>query len=209
MPCPEWSGIFPGCDFHYRVPSVYSDHILNISANQLKIAGILTVPQPDLSWLKTDIHSLSLPLQYFLLIPGTSPGQDHKKWPAPFYGKVAQFLAGKGYIPVIIGTLQEQKEWDTIHDLCPQAISLLGKTKLFDIPEIARHAQGALGNDTGPMHLCYFSGCPSLYLFSHSSGVNLCGPTDGMSKVLKKDNLNDLSVQDVIENLVFKRNIAR
>lgn len=203
-PCPQWSGIFPGCDFHYDVPSVYADHILTINANQLKIAGILTVPKPDLSWLKADIRSLQLPSRYFLLIPGTSPGQDHKKWPAPFYGEVAQYLVKKGYTPLVLGTLQEQKEWQIIQKACPQAISLLGKTKLFDIPEIARHAQGALGNDTGPMHLCYFSGCPSLYLFSHSSGANLCGPTDGISKVLKQENLHDLSVSDVVKNLVYR-----
>lgn len=203
-PCPEWSGIFPECDFHYNIPSVYVDHILKINENQLKTAGIPKIPSPDLSWLKSDLSLLKLPKKYFLLVPGTSPGQDHKKWPAAFYGQVAQYLAQTGYTPVVIGTISEKSEWEAISASCPQAISLLGKTDLFDIPEIARRAQGALGNDTGPMHLCYFSGCPSLYLFSYSSGVDLCGPTDGVSKVLKKDHLKDLTVEAVIKNLVFR-----
>ncbi|MFN7662463.1 MAG: glycosyltransferase family 9 protein [Alphaproteobacteria bacterium] len=201
---PLWNGIFEGSDFHYDIPSVYVDHILKINENQIKKAGIKNVPSPDLSWLKTDISHITLPKKYFLLVPGTSPGQGHKKWPAPFYGQVAQYIWKKGCTPVVLGTAQEQSEYDEIYKSCPNAISLLGKTTLFDIPEIARHAQGALGNDTGPMHLCYFSGCPSLYLFSYSSGVNLCGPTDGVSKVLKKESLRELTVNEVIKNLVFK-----
>ena len=203
-PCPQWSGIFSGCDFHYDIPSVYVEHILNVHENQLKVAGIKNIPFPDLSWMTADIRPLKLPKKYFLLVPGTSPGQDHKKWPAIFYGEVGQHLAAKGYTPVVLGTHHEQDTWIQIHKICPQAISLLGKTSLFDIPEIARQAQGALGNDTGPMHLCYFSGCPSLYLFSHSSGVDLCGPTNGISKALKRDNLKDLTVNEVIQNLVFR-----
>ncbi|HCI48428.1 MAG: hypothetical protein A2621_02540 [Alphaproteobacteria bacterium RIFCSPHIGHO2_01_FULL_41_14] len=204
-PSPEWSGIFPGCDFHYDVPSVYGNHILEINRTQLEVAGIKKVLKPDLSWLRADIKPLHLPKKYFLLVPGTSPGQDHKKWPASFYGRVAQHLTDKGITPVVLGTKNEREAWEEIHALCPSALSLLGKTNLFDIPEIARHAIGALGNDTGPMHLCYFSGCPSLYLFSYSSGVDLCGPTDGVSKVLKQENLKDLGVEDVIKNLVFRK----
>jgi ADP-heptose:LPS heptosyltransferase len=204
-PCPQWNGIFPGCDFYYDIPSVYVDHILEINKNQLKVAGIKNVPLPDLRWLKENIKSLHLPTKYFLLIPGTSPGQDHKKWPASFYGQVAQHLGAKGFTPIVLGTKNEQDAWEAIHAACPEARSLLGKTDLFDIPEIARHAQGALGNDTGPMHLCYFSGCPSLYLFSYSSGVELCGPTDGVSKVLKRETLKDLTVNEVVKNLVFRK----
>lgn len=201
-PSPFWSGIFPGCDFHYDVLSVYVDHILEIHKNQLKVTGIKKVSPPDLSWLKTDIGRFHLPTPYVLLVPGTSPGQGHKKWPAPFYGEVAKRLVTKGYIPVVLGTRHEQNVWKEIHAACPDAISLLGKTDLFDLPEIARHACGAIGNDTGPMHICHFSGCPSLFLFSYSSDPRFCGPRDGRSRVLKANNLSDLSVDKVWETMI-------
>ncbi|MDC0349368.1 glycosyltransferase family 9 protein [Alphaproteobacteria bacterium] len=204
-PAPKWSSIHKGADFHYDIPSVYVDHIVTINKKQVQKAGIKKVPAPSLDWMTSDISALKLPKKYFILVPGTSPGQDHKKWPAVSYGIIAQRLVEKGFTPVVLGTQTEQPDWKVIHKACPQAMSLLGKTTLFDIPEIARKARGALGNDTGPMHFCYFRGCPSLYLFSHSSGPDLCGPQDGISKVIQQHNLADLSVETVWNHLVFRK----
>lgn len=201
---PQWSSTHQGADYHLNIQNLYVDHILTINRQQIAMLGIQQTPPASLDWMRTDVSPLKLPKKYFILVPGTSPGQDHKKWPASHYGLIAQHVYEKGYTPIVLGTHHEEKDCQAIQQKCPQTISLIGKTSLFDIPEIARGAVGALGNDTGPMHFCYFSGCPSLYLFSYSSAPDLCGPTEKHGAVLKENNLNNLSVDTVKENLKFR-----
>lgn len=202
---PAWSSTHKGADYHLDIPNLYIDHILNINQRQIALLGIQKNPAPSLGWMRGDIKHLSLPKKYFIIVPGTSPGQDHKKWPAERYGAIAQHISEKGYTPIVLGTRHEEKDFQEIQKACPQAKSLIGKTSVFDIPEIARGAMGALGNDTGPMHFCYFSGCPSLYLFSYSSTPELCGPREKHGAVLKENNLKDLDIKRVQNALTFRK----
>ena len=173
-----------------------------MNANQLKAAGINNVPRPSFDWAMERELSYTLPDKYFLLVPGCSPTQLHKRWPASFYGVVAQRLVNEGITPVVVGGSDTTEIGERIQEDCPETINLAGKTSLFDLPALARKAKGALGHDTGPMHMIYFSGCPSLFLFSYSSGPELCGPTDGRSRVLQSPNLADLSVDTVWNAIV-------
>ena len=204
--CPKWSSTHKGADFHLNIPNLYVDHILSINRRQLDLLGIHKTHPPSLDWMTAKIDHLNLRQPYFILIPGTSPGQEHKKWPAKNYGAIAKHIYSLGIMPVVLGTVHETKDFETIQSICPQAQSLLGKTSIFDIPQIARNAVGAVGNDTGPMHFCYFSRCPSLYLFSYSSSTELCGPTEAHGAVLKEKDLTDLSVARVEKALKFKKN---
>lgn len=196
-----WCSIHKGAKYHLNVPSVYVDHILQINQRQLALLGMGQLPQGNLNWMDADISPLNVPKTFFILVPGTSPGQEHKKWPAAHYGHVAQHLYQKGLIPVVLGTKNEEKTLETMRKFCPQVHSLLGKTSIFQIPALARQAQGALGNDTGPLHACYFAECPTLYLFSHSSNPKFCGPLAPYGSVLKENKLDDLPVKTVINNI--------
>jgi hypothetical protein len=65
---------------------------------------------------------------------------------------------------------------------------------------------GALGHDTGPMHMVTIADCPSTFLFSYSSIPARCGPKKSHSIVLKTDHLKDISVETVYKHLRFRNN---
>ena len=52
-----------------------------------------------------------------------------------------------------LGTGDDEDQIKVITNNCPAAMSLSSRTGFADIVVIARAAVGALGNDTGPMHL--------------------------------------------------------
>jgi ADP-heptose:LPS heptosyltransferase len=155
------------------------------------------VPPVDLRWLDADVSRLGLPDRFVLLVPGGAAHRPAKRWPADRYAELAGHLAEKGLPPVILGGPDEQAAVAAILDVCPDAVSLLGRTTLFDIAGAARRAAGAIGNDTGPMHIAAAVGCPSLVLFSDASDPALCGQRGPDVAILRRADLRDLPVEEV------------
>ena len=77
------------------------------------------------------------------------------------------------------------------------ARNLAGLTSLEDIAALARSAQCALGNDTGPMHLSAVAGCKSVVLYSAESDPALCAQRGPDVEIVRRDSLADLSVDEV------------
>jgi ADP-heptose:LPS heptosyltransferase len=194
---PEWSGIVPGCSHyhHYKRPTLV--HTIDRQAEQLRIAGILDVPRSDLSFMDSDISRFNLPERFALLVPGSSARMAIKRWPAEFYGQLAVHLAGRGIVPVVLGGAEESDAIATIFDRCPEAISLEGLTTIFDIPALGRKAMGCAGNDTGPMHMVAMTGCPTVAIFSTASFPDKAAPRGPSVKVLVRETLSDLRVDEV------------
>ncbi|MGH7210717.1 MAG: glycosyltransferase family 9 protein, partial [Acetobacteraceae bacterium] len=127
-----------------------------------------------------------------------------KRWPAERYGELARRLAGRGLVPVVLGTAAEAPLAHTIRGLCPQARDLTGRTTLLDIAPIAARADIAIGNDTGPMHLAAALGCRCVVLFSAASDPALTaprGPGGSWPVVIRVDDLGNLSVERVASEL--------
>jgi ADP-heptose:LPS heptosyltransferase len=200
-PLPKWCGKFPGCHFAYTDPEQKNLHIYDRHAKLLEIAGIKNVPLPSVQWMTSDIRRFHLPKNFFLFVPGCSPTQLHKRWAPENYGHVAQFLISKNITPVIIGRSDESEAIETIQKMCPQAISLMNQTTLFDLGPLGRAALGALGHDTGPMHIIAVTGCPSILLFSYSSIPEHYAPRGFNAQVIHKNNLKDISVDEVIKRI--------
>lgn len=194
---PEWSGIAPGCSHPHRNPDRDRLHTLERQAEQLEMAGIPHVPPPDLRPLRRDVSRLAAGPDAVLLVPGGAAHRPEKRWPAARYAKLARLLAADGLRPVVLGSAAEQ---DLAHEICagcPAALDLTGQTALGDIVGLAMAARGAVGNDTGPMHLIAAAGCPSLVLFSAASDPALCAPRGPRVAVLRRPDLADLPVEAV------------
>ena len=58
-------------------------------------------------------------------------------------------------------------------------------------------ADGAVGNDTGPMHIFAAQGCRTLVLYSNASDPALCAQRGDTVTILRRERLQDLSVKDV------------
>ena len=201
---PAWSGVIPGSALFYPNPQWRQMHALDRHKEVLKLADI-DVTFPDTSWLDCDVSYFRIPEPFVLLVPGSAPQHLAKRWPAMKYAALAQRLTRDGYAVAVIGTNAEREVTERIKKICPSAHDLTGQTTLFEIAALAKKAAGAVGNDTGPMHIIAFTGCPVLSLFSSASDPKESAPKGGVVTVLATDDLAQLSVDDVIKNINIRK----
>lgn len=195
---PEWSGIAPGCSFPDRDRNRDHMHDIERQCGQLRQAGITDFPPVDLSWSSGDIARFALPHRIALLVPGSSAHRPVKRWPVDRYRALAVALEHRGLAPVIVGT--ERDLGATVAD-GTGAIDLTGKTTLGDLTDLGRVAELAVGNDTGPMHLIAAAGCASLVLFSRDSDPARCAPRGRDVHVLRRADLAELALPEVLAAL--------
>jgi ADP-heptose:LPS heptosyltransferase len=200
---PEWSGIAKGCSHQHDNPNRDFMHTQERQREQLQIAGILLVPPPDLSWVRSDLSHFNLPQSYGLLVPGGATHRPAKRWPAERYAELAAYINSKGVTPVILGGSAESTLTAKIVRFVPEALDLAGKTNLLDIGSMAKNAKVVVGNDTGPMHIASATNCPCVVLFSNESDPKLCAPKGQKTTIITCEALADLSTNDVLMALMF------
>jgi ADP-heptose:LPS heptosyltransferase len=190
---PAWSGIAAGCKFPDD-PSRETLHTRERLEQQLRLAGIQSLPVPELSWLASPVPDL--PPHYTVLVPGAAPHRPEKRFPPEKFREVA---AGLKMPVVIVGTASEKPLADIIG-----GIDLTGKTDFLQLATIFRGATLAIGNDTGPMHLAAALGVPCVSLFSAASNPALTaprGPDGAWPITLRRKSLADLPVAQVLAAL--------
>jgi ADP-heptose:LPS heptosyltransferase len=194
---PDWSGVVPGSPLFYANTDARQLHAFKRHQEILKVAGI-DAQLPDLSWMVSDITAFGIKNPYVLLVPGSAPQHPAKRWPAKYYTTLAMRLARDGCQPVILGTAIETEVAQRITKLCSEALDLTGRTSLYDIATLARGAKGAIGNDTGPMHLIAQAGCPVVTLFcTTESNAARSAPIGRSVQVIEAQNLEDISMSEV------------
>jgi ADP-heptose:LPS heptosyltransferase len=201
---PEWSGIAKGCSHPHANPGRDAMHTVDRQREQLQMAGIAAVPTADLSFLKADVARFALPARHALLVPGGSAQRQEKRWPADHYVALARAWLAQGVTPVVLGGKDEKVLAEAIVGLANGGRSLAGQTSLAEIAALARGALGAVGNDTGPMHVVAATGCPSVVLFSAASDPALCAPRGPSVTVLRRDRLGDLPATEVAAALPMR-----
>lgn len=198
---PEWVGAAPGASHRNNSPERTAGHALEGHMQTLALAGIHDIAVDDLRWVEGNLQRFmqedGLQKPYVLLVPGSAPERPEKRWPAAHYAQIARIIDGWGFQPVVIGTRHESDLAETIGRVHPSTINLAGKTALFDIAVLARHAAGAIGNDTGPMHMIAPTGCPSLILFSKHSNPARHAPRGPAVKTHQVEDLSALGVDEV------------
>lgn len=194
----EWSGVVRGCSHFVADDPADRRHVALKLDEQLRAAGLSGLLDPDISWLGGEVARYRLPRDYVLLAAGSAPRRPEKRAAPECFAGVAQHLAARGFAPVLIGTGQEGAAIARIRALCPAAIDLSGRTGLGDIAALARGARGAIGNDTGPMHLIALAGCPSLVLYSAASDPARVAPRGRRVESLQCDRLDRLDPASVI-----------
>lgn len=199
---PQWCGIAPGCSMRQTRADREVIHAYPRFEDQLGLAGITSVPRPDLSWAKANVSRFNLPEKYALLVPGSSPARPMKRWPAAKYAELAEFLLEKRITPLIIGGLDETEIVTKIKALSSHTRDLSGQTSLYDIIELARGAQVTVGNDTGPLHIAALTGCPTVVAWSSHSDPNVYAPQGDHVQVVYESDLENLSLEPVCQAVV-------
>ncbi len=196
-PYPEWSGIARGCSHPHANPARDAMHTLERQAEQLRIAGIAAVPDPDVRWTEADIDRFGINGPYVLLAPGGAAHRPEKRWPADRFAALAGRLAAAGTRPVLVGAADEAPLHAMIQTAAPDALTLAGATSLLELAALARRATAAVGNDTGPMHLAAVARCPSVVLYSHASNPALCAQRGPQVAILRAPSTADIAVDRV------------
>jgi ADP-heptose:LPS heptosyltransferase len=200
---PEWSGIVRVASHKQPdTPERRRMHTLDREADQLRWAGIPgPIPQPDMSWAPACVSRFALPQNYVLLMPGGSPHRPEKRWPLACFIELSRRVAAARLAPVVIGGPGERELGGAIADRVPEVRDLTGQTEFGDIVALGGEAWRAIGNDTGPMHLAVVGGAPATVLYSAASDPSLTAPRGSDVVILRKDNLADLSVDEVAATL--------
>ena len=196
-----WSG---GAAFRHGDPAHAKTHAFDLRRAQLQQAGIADTPPPDLEWLEGNIAQFHVPDNFVLICAGAAPTRPKKRWPPTAYAALCRHLLQYKLRPVLLGTGHETAINAQIAQLAPGAIDLTGQTNLFDIAALARRAKGAIGNDTGPMHLIAACGCPTLSLFSSDSAPARSRPIGARAEYLYAANLDNLMPDTVIQKLQLR-----
>jgi ADP-heptose:LPS heptosyltransferase len=194
---PSWSGIAPRASHPHANPRRDFMHTLDRQADQLRMAGIASVPAPDLAWARADIARFGLPNRFVLLVPGGAAHRPDKRWPIAAYIELAQWLAAQGATPVVIGGTDEADLGRAIRAGCSAAVDLTGRTGFAEIVGLGATALHAVGNDTGPMHLIAAGGAAATVLYSGASDPALTQPRGPGITVLRRERLADLTVAEV------------
>lgn len=195
-----WSGTARGCKFP-RPPITQKMHRQQEMLLQLKAAEVEDSGPLDLNWMQGSLDGLELPTRYAVLIPGCSPHLLHKRWPPSHYAKLAEHLRGQGMAVLLVGTAADAESIAAIKAEADFAVDLTGRTNLFQLASLYRGARYVVGNDTGPTFLAAMIGAPTLTLMSYHTDPVLSGPVGWHCAYLKKDNLAQLPVDDVLAAL--------
>ncbi len=200
-PYPEWSGIAKGSSHPHTNPERNNMHTIERQAEQLKAAGIQKVPSPDLTPFKRDISHLNLPSSYCMIAPGGAQHRPDKRWSAARYHEVVQRLDQSSVTPVLCGGPEEAELCAQIAQGCQNTRNIAGQTSLIELVNVATGAQFALGNDNGPMHIAAAANTKAIVLYSHASDPALCAQRGQDVIIIRRESLNDLPVEDVLESV--------
>ena len=194
----DWSyssrGFLPFLRASQNIPEHYVEQL----GRQLADVGIVDMSSPDLSWLATG-YSGRYGLQdgYVLIAPGGAFARQGMGWPVGRFSELARRLAIEGRRPVIIGEQADAAANQIIAAASPEAMDLTGKTSLFDVAVLGTHANAALGNDSGVVHLLAAVGCSTAVMLSAASDPDRDAPRGRYVVMLRKENLADLPVSEV------------
>lgn len=198
-PRPEWVGAVEGASHRNASPERSKNHAFLGHAATLRIGGIENVQLDPLDFLKGNTVGYGLKPPYVLLVSGSSPQNPEKRWPVEHFRTLAAKLIRHGYQPVLLGTKDEAEITARIARGL-DVLDLTGKTKFFDLPELARGAVAAIGNDTGPMHICAVTGLPVVMVFcTKASTPKKHGPPVAKAACLAAEQIEDIKVQDVFD----------
>tara|TARA_B110000261_G_scaffold162022_1_gene204754 strand:+ start:639 stop:1568 length:930 start_codon:yes stop_codon:yes gene_type:complete len=199
-----WSGNRKGGKYKYHPKNFESVPIKDRIKNQLALMNIEIYDNPDISWMLNK-NIINLPDNDFvILLPGSSLEHKHKRWPAEKFAELANHLKERNIDSIILGqSHSEGEELKKIKLLAPKIIDFSNQD-LDCLATTASKAIGAIGNDTGPTFIAAAAGCPITWLLSSHTDPNITQLLGSKVNTLKKDNISDITTDEVKNNLALR-----
>lgn len=186
--------------YRYKNNRANPHSVINGLINQVKVIEINPKTQPFLNFFETKLnHDFSfLNKIFFIINPGCSNKNSHKKWPAEYYAKICKYLISQKVIPVIIGTYEDKESIEIIKKYVPESINLINKSPLDVIYMLSKKACGAISNDTGPAHLIASTNCKIHLVLSSQSNIKTVIPQSNNVSYVQSSDINNIKPDSVI-----------
>tara|TARA_S200000501_G_scaffold123055_1_gene116070 strand:+ start:4054 stop:4992 length:939 start_codon:yes stop_codon:yes gene_type:complete len=199
----EWSGIARGCSHPHKNINRDLMHTIERQREQLLFAGINKPYKADFSWIKVSTSKFNLEKKFIIIAPSGSMHRKEKRWPRENFQKIINHIGQNKIQTVLIGSLEEKMMLNDLAMNTSNCISLAGQTNLLDLYCLFNKSLMAIGNDSGPMHIAALSGCKTIVIFSNASDPALCGQRGRDVTIVRKNNLLDITSNEIIELLEF------
>jgi lipopolysaccharide heptosyltransferase II len=144
----------------------------------LEIGGFDPGEDPPQIWsstqaeldLKELLRELSLQSDRPQVVFHVGASDERKIWPAEHFIATANALGKEGSQLIFVGGPADRHRSELIiKRLEHPAFNLAGRINLAVLAELYRRADLAINNDSGPMHLAAFVGCPVLGIFDSTT----------------------------------------
>jgi ADP-heptose:LPS heptosyltransferase len=170
--------------------------------NQLKLLDI-NQSDPDFSWLVSDKENQSIENKdIVLVIPGVSKSGHAKQWSPNKYQQLCSILESKGYYICLVGTKHDALSFQPILNSCKNIINLIDRSPPEIIYTVASKSKLIISNDTGPGHIAALSKINTLWLALNNNVTKANLSFRQNSYLLLKDNMEDLSVNEVKDYII-------
>ncbi len=91
--------------------------------------------------------------------------REKNKWPIEKFVELAAYFTKKGHQILLIGGNKE-KSYSTHFNQLDGIVDLIGRLSLIELRGLLKTVSLTISNDTGPMHISYSVGTPTIALFS-------------------------------------------
>jgi heptosyltransferase II len=138
-------------------------------------------PKIDLTKLERKGYK-SIKDTWLAIAPGAAFGPA-KQWPLSHYAQAAAWWIKEGGKCVILGAPGEEAHGEEVHQQCPEALNLVGKTSIPELMYILGESKFCIVNDSGAMHLAASVSAKGVAIFG-STDPTATGPLGGNWKVI-------------------------
>ncbi|MDP3791497.1 MAG: glycosyltransferase family 9 protein [Candidatus Omnitrophota bacterium] len=128
-----------------------------------------------------------------------------KQWPVERFRELALKLVKEFNLDVVIvGGKDEIEKSASFNYINDRILNLTGKTTLPQLAAILKKSGLLISGDSGPVHLACSVGTPVIALFRNDmpgKGPKRWGPWGSGNIVIEKNNLSDISVEEVLDKV--------
>ena len=187
----KYLGLKHEIDYNLELVGIIGANIDDKSLN-LEIKGEIDIPQIDNYKNSVVVH------------PWTS--DSIKQWPIEYFRDLVLRLAKELNEKVIIIGGKENLDISQKYfsDLDESIINLTGKTTLLELAVILKNSKILISLDSGPVHLASCVDTPVLAIFRNDIPAKSpirWGPRSKKSIVIAKNNLSDITVEEVFDKV--------
>tara|TARA_B100000963_G_scaffold218512_1_gene190532 strand:+ start:2275 stop:3207 length:933 start_codon:yes stop_codon:yes gene_type:complete len=207
---PEWNSSLDALEPGQTKKDFDNEGVLERMEVQLKKGGVQTnyVKKIDLKWAIEDVSKLIKKYtsnQYIIVFPFCSRKHSNKKW--PYFKELILKIRRHYNNRYAVLTLPGHGEINEAREINSQVVLIDNKpVDIKTMISLVDRAKFIISNDTGPAHICSHLNKNGLVLFGSHTTPTKVSIENKNFKAIVSENLDNLSVDDVIEQVKNKLN---